>query len=118
MIFCRAYFYLSVLYKRFIVLNFDVAQHTNEVIQKTSVFLTLIITDTYCNVKNCCIVTPIVTQARSDVKSAKRKAMLNSIFEMWDNEGSGYLDLDEVVFTMKKYKEGVDNAHIDKGGYL
>ena len=50
------------------------------------------------------------------MKSAKRKAMLNSIFEMWDNEGSGYLDLDEVVFTMKKYKEGVDNAHIDKGG--
>ena len=54
-------------------------------------------------------------QARSDVKSAKRKAMLNSIFEMWDNEGSGYLDLDEVVGTMKKYKEGVDNAHIDRG---
>ena len=41
--------------------------------------------------------------------------MLNSIFDMWDNEGSGYLDLDEVLSVMRKYKEGMDNHAIDAG---
>lgn len=52
-------------------------------------------------------------KARGDAQSAKRKAVLNSIFDMWDNEGSGYLDLDEVLYVMRKYKEGVDNYAID-----
>lgn len=52
-------------------------------------------------------------KARGDAQSAKRKAVLNSIFDMWDNEGSGFLDLDEVLYVMRKYKEGVDNYAID-----
>ena len=40
---------------------------------------------------------------------------MNSLFEMWDNDGSGMLDLDEVDTVMKKYKEGLENEAIEKG---
>ena len=49
--------------------------------------------------------------------SARRKALLNSLFEMWDNDGSGFLDLDEVETVMKKYKGGVEMDAIAKGLY-
>ena len=49
--------------------------------------------------------------------SARRKALLNSLFEMWDNDGSGFLDLDEVETVMKKYKDGVEMDAIAKGLY-
>ena len=54
-------------------------------------------------------------QAKQEQQAAKRKALLNSLFEMWDNDGSGFLDTDEVLAVMKKYKDGMDNDHIDKG---
>ena len=47
--------------------------------------------------------------------SAKRKALLNSLFEMWDNDGSGYLDFDEIEIVMKKYKEGMEAEAVSKG---
>ena len=47
--------------------------------------------------------------------SAKRKALLNSLFEMWDNDGSGFLDFDEVETVMKKYKDGVEIDAVAKG---
>ena len=47
--------------------------------------------------------------------SAKRKALLNSLFEMWDNDGSGYLDFDEIEVIMKKYKEGMEAEAVSKG---
>ena len=56
-------------------------------------------------------------QARKEVLSARRKALLNSLFEMWDNDGSGFLDLDEVETVMKKYKDGVEMDAIAKGLY-
>ena len=54
-------------------------------------------------------------QARQDLKSAKQKALLNSLFEMWDNDGSGVLDIEEIEATMKKYKDGMEVEAITKG---
>jgi len=51
-------------------------------------------------------------QARREAMEQKRKALLNSLFEMWDNDGSGMLDMDEVDLVMKKYKDGMDKEAI------
>lgn len=45
-------------------------------------------------------------QARNAATQAKRKATLNNLFEKWDNDASGFLDLDNVVDVMCKFKEG------------
>ncbi|PAA85876.1 hypothetical protein BOX15_Mlig022953g2, partial [Macrostomum lignano] len=37
--------------------------------------------------------------------SAKRKVLLDELFQLWDNDGSGFLDLDEVENVMLKYKD-------------
>ena len=34
---------------------------------------------------------------------------------MWDNDGSGYLELEEVEVVMQKYKDGMENDCITKG---
>ena len=49
------------------------------------------------------------------MRSAKQKALLNSLFEMWDNDGSGMLDVDEVETAMKKYKDGMEVESITDG---
>jgi Ca2+-binding EF-hand superfamily protein len=54
-------------------------------------------------------------QARQEAMSAKSKALLNSLFEMWDNDGSGYLELEEIESVMKKYKEGMEKTIIAEG---
>ena len=40
---------------------------------------------------------------------------MDQLFEKWDNDGSGYLDQDEVENVMQKYKEGQENEAIEKG---
>ena len=41
--------------------------------------------------------------------------LMDQLFEKWDNDGSGYLDQDEVENVMQKYKEGQENEAIEKG---
>lgn len=41
--------------------------------------------------------------------------MINGLFDLWDNNGSGYLDLDEVIVVMKKYKQGLEVEAIESG---
>ncbi|XP_041350309.1 EF-hand calcium-binding domain-containing protein 5-like isoform X2 [Gigantopelta aegis] len=53
-----------------------------------------------------------LTKVRTEVLSAKRKVMMDQLFEKWDNDGSGYLDLDEVEHSMYKYKDGQETAAI------
>lgn len=55
-------------------------------------------------------------QARQEAISAKRKLMINNLFEKWDNDGSGYLDQDEVESVMLLYKDGqeAEAIHIGK----
>ena len=56
-------------------------------------------------------------QARQEAQVQKRKALLNSLFEMWDNDGAGYLDLQEVLDVMMKYKDGVEAAAVETGNW-
>ncbi|XP_070204802.1 EF-hand calcium-binding domain-containing protein 5-like isoform X2 [Littorina saxatilis] len=51
-------------------------------------------------------------KARKEAISANRKVQLDSLFEKWDNDGSGYLDLEEVEELMMKYKEGQEKEVI------
>ena len=60
----------------------------------------------------------VLPQARQEAQEAKRKALLNSLFEMWDNDGSGNIDFEEVETIMKKYKEGQESDAINQGGTL
>lgn len=41
--------------------------------------------------------------------------MMDSLFEKWDNDGCGYLDLEDVETVMQKYKEGQENEAILRG---
>ena len=59
----------------------------------------------------------LCTQARKEAISANRRVQLDTLFEKWDNDGSGYLDLDEVEEVMMKYKEGQEKEAIMKGGW-
>ena len=54
-------------------------------------------------------------QAQREANIIKRRMLLNSVFEMWDNDGSGFLDLDEVETVMKKYRGGEEQEAIDIG---
>ncbi|KAL3858381.1 hypothetical protein ACJMK2_012972 [Sinanodonta woodiana] len=53
-------------------------------------------------------------KARKEALSSRRKLILDQLFEKWDNDGSGYLDLDEVQAIMQKYKDGQENEAIEK----
>ncbi|KAK3588676.1 hypothetical protein CHS0354_028885 [Potamilus streckersoni] len=53
-------------------------------------------------------------KARKEALSSRRKLILDELFEKWDNDGSGYLDLDEVETIMQKYKDGQENEAIGK----
>ena len=50
--------------------------------------------------------------------SSRRKMLMDQLFEKWDNDGSGYLDQDEVENVMQKYKDGQENEAIEKGQIL
>lgn len=41
--------------------------------------------------------------------------MMDSLFEKWDNDGCGYLDMEDVETVMQKYKEGQENEAIVRG---
>ncbi|XP_021357900.1 EF-hand calcium-binding domain-containing protein 5-like isoform X2 [Mizuhopecten yessoensis] len=53
-------------------------------------------------------------KARKEALSSQRKYQMDILFEKWDNDGAGYLDLDEVETVMQKYKEGQENQAIER----
>ncbi|XP_060077280.1 EF-hand calcium-binding domain-containing protein 5-like [Ylistrum balloti] len=53
-------------------------------------------------------------KARKEALSSQRKYQMDNLFEKWDNDGAGYLDLDEVETVMQKYKEGQENQSIER----
>ncbi|XP_066268695.1 EF-hand calcium-binding domain-containing protein 5-like isoform X2 [Branchiostoma lanceolatum] len=55
-----------------------------------------------------------LAKARRDAISARHKYLLDQLFEKWDNDGSGFLDLEEVQTILLKYKEGMEAAIIKK----
>jgi hypothetical protein len=54
-------------------------------------------------------------QARKEVLSAKRKLQADSLFEKWDNDGSGFLDNEEIEPVIQKYKGGMEQDSLRKG---
>ncbi|XP_033627840.1 EF-hand calcium-binding domain-containing protein 5-like isoform X1 [Asterias rubens] len=53
-------------------------------------------------------------KARHEAQSAKRKLILEQLFEKWDNDGSGYLDLEELHSVMSKFKENMESKIMQK----
>lgn len=47
-----------------------------------------------------------LVKARKEAISAKRKLMMDNLFEKWDNDGSGFLEMEDVQEVMVKYKDG------------
>jgi hypothetical protein len=43
---------------------------------------------------------------------------MDSLFEKWDNDGCGYLDMEDVETVMQKYKEGQEIEAIQRGTIL
>ncbi|XP_043910408.1 EF-hand calcium-binding domain-containing protein 5 isoform X2 [Protopterus annectens] len=44
----------------------------------------------------------------------EHRMLLDALFEKWDNEGSGFLDLNEVEDVLFKYKDGMEKAAMKK----
>ena len=61
-----------------------------------------------------CLTFPF-TQARRIEQLARRKVMIDQLFDKWDNDGSGYLDLDELHSVMSKFKENMEKKIVAKG---
>jgi hypothetical protein len=57
-------------------------------------------------------------QARKDAIMAHRRTQSDTLFEKWDNDGSGYLDLGDVQDIMCRYKEGQERDAIMMGEIL
>nr|XP_006818095.1 PREDICTED: EF-hand calcium-binding domain-containing protein 5-like [Saccoglossus kowalevskii] len=53
-------------------------------------------------------------KARHEAMTAKRRTLLDLVFEKWDNDGSGYLELDEILLVLGKYKENMEHEAIEK----
>lgn len=54
-------------------------------------------------------------QERLTAEELQRKAKLNRLFDIWDNEGSGFLNCDEVSWIIGTYKDLRDREIADKG---
>ncbi|XP_052802445.1 EF-hand calcium-binding domain-containing protein 5-like isoform X2 [Mya arenaria] len=53
-------------------------------------------------------------RARKEAMSSRRKMLLDQLFDKWDNDGSGFLDQEEVENVMTKYKDGQESDSIEK----
>eukprot|EP00073_Rattus_norvegicus_P028205 XP_006246977.1 PREDICTED: EF-hand calcium-binding domain-containing protein 5 isoform X1 [Rattus norvegicus] len=53
-------------------------------------------------------------QARRNSFQVRRKILLEALFEKWDNDGSGFLDLNEIDDLLYTYKEGMERESMKK----
>ncbi|XP_029338967.1 EF-hand calcium-binding domain-containing protein 5 isoform X2 [Mus caroli] len=53
-------------------------------------------------------------QARQNSSRIRRRILLQAIFEKWDNDGSGFLNLNEVDDLLYTYKEGMERESMKK----
>ncbi|XP_060244302.1 EF-hand calcium-binding domain-containing protein 5 [Meriones unguiculatus] len=53
-------------------------------------------------------------QARQNAFRARRELLLEALFQKWDNDGSGFLDLNEVDELLYTYKEGMEKESMKK----
>ncbi|KAM4701864.1 EF-hand calcium-binding domain-containing protein 5 [Discoglossus pictus] len=57
----------------------------------------------------------LLAKVRHDAIVARQKLVLQALFEKWDNEGTGFLELEEVDAVLSKYKEGMETEAMVKG---
>ncbi|XP_071994447.1 EF-hand calcium-binding domain-containing protein 5 [Engystomops pustulosus] len=57
----------------------------------------------------------LLAKVRRDALLARQKLVLQALFEKWDNDGSGFLDLEEVEGVLAKYKEGMESEVVTRG---
>ncbi|XP_077150398.1 EF-hand calcium-binding domain-containing protein 5 isoform X2 [Ranitomeya variabilis] len=57
----------------------------------------------------------LLTKVRHGALLARQKLVLQALFEKWDNEGSGFLELEEVEGVLAKYKEGMESQVVTRG---
>uniref|UniRef100_H3B4N1 EF-hand calcium binding domain 5 n=1 Tax=Latimeria chalumnae TaxID=7897 RepID=H3B4N1_LATCH len=55
-----------------------------------------------------------LTKACQAAIAAQHKLVLDALFETWDNDSAGFLELDEVETALLKYKEGMEKEILDK----
>lgn len=59
-----------------------------------------------------------VPQVRRNSFQVRRRILLEALFEKWDNDGSGFLDLNEIDDLLYTYKEGMERESMKKGKLL
>ncbi|XP_075710447.1 EF-hand calcium-binding domain-containing protein 5 isoform X2 [Rhinoderma darwinii] len=57
----------------------------------------------------------LLAKVRHDTLLARQKLVLQALFEKWDNDGSGFLELEEIEVVLAKYKEGMESEVVTKG---
>uniref|UniRef100_G3TM82 EF-hand calcium binding domain 5 n=1 Tax=Loxodonta africana TaxID=9785 RepID=G3TM82_LOXAF len=54
-------------------------------------------------------------QVRQNASRVRRGLLLEALFQKWDSDGSGFLDLNEVDELLYTYKEGMEKESMKKG---
>nr|XP_060500974.1 EF-hand calcium-binding domain-containing protein 5 [Panthera onca] len=54
-------------------------------------------------------------QIRHNASRVRRELLLEALFQKWDSDGSGFLDLNEVDELLYTYKEGMEKESMKKG---
>ncbi|KAM8977045.1 LOW QUALITY PROTEIN: EF-hand calcium-binding domain-containing protein 5 [Pelodytes ibericus] len=57
----------------------------------------------------------LLHKVRHDALIARQKLVLQALFEKWDNDGSGFIELDEMETVLSKYKDGTESEVLAKG---
>ncbi|XP_075052984.1 EF-hand calcium-binding domain-containing protein 5 [Mixophyes fleayi] len=57
----------------------------------------------------------LLAKVRRDVLVAQQKLILQALFEKWDNDGSGFLLLEEIEGVLIKYKDGMESEAMVRG---
>ncbi|XP_069800662.1 EF-hand calcium-binding domain-containing protein 5 isoform X2 [Dendropsophus ebraccatus] len=57
----------------------------------------------------------LLAKVRQEALRARQKLVLQALFEKWDNDGSGFIELQEVEGVLAKYKEGMEAEVVTKG---
>ena len=52
-------------------------------------------------------------KARLEARSAKRRLKVDQLFDLWDIDGSGYLELKEVETVLSNWKEDGSSMFIE-----
>ncbi|XP_066455689.1 EF-hand calcium-binding domain-containing protein 5 [Eleutherodactylus coqui] len=57
----------------------------------------------------------LLAKVRQEALLARQKLVLQALFEKWDNDGSGFLQLEEVEVVLANYKEGMESEVVTRG---